>query len=96
MGSILVKELVMIDKAAQLKVSAVKMRSLPYLRCDTKLYDMLHLFQTGRCACLHSFTGTHAGLLAADLLNLLLSQWLEHGIRLWSTCLDATGPPMAA
>ncbi|KAK9798172.1 hypothetical protein WJX73_006151 [Symbiochloris irregularis] len=48
-GSILVKELIMIDKADKVKVSTIKMRSLPFLRADTKLYDMLHLFQTGRC-----------------------------------------------
>ena len=49
-GSILVKELIMIDKAASTRVSSMKMRSLPFLRADTKLYDMLHLFQTGRSA----------------------------------------------
>ena len=48
-GLILVKELAMIDKAAHTPVSSLKMRSLPFLRATTPLYDLLHLFEVGRC-----------------------------------------------
>ena len=30
-------------------VAELKLRTLPHLRADTKLYDMLRLFETGRC-----------------------------------------------
>ena len=48
-GLILVKELAMVDKSAHTLVSSLKMRSLPFLRADTPLYDLLRLFETGRC-----------------------------------------------
>jgi hypothetical protein len=48
-GVILVKELAMIDKTARTPVSTLKMRSLPFLRGNTPLYDLLRLFETGRC-----------------------------------------------
>ena len=48
-GVILVKELAMIDKTAKTPVSTLKMRSLPFLRGNTPLYDLLRLFETGRC-----------------------------------------------
>ena len=48
-GLILVKELAMVDKAAHTPVSTLKMRSLPFLRANTPLYDLLHLFEVGRC-----------------------------------------------
>ena len=48
-GLILVKELAMIDKAAHTPVSTLKMRSLPTLHATTPLYDLLHLFEVGRC-----------------------------------------------
>ena len=48
-GLILVKELALIDKAAHTPVSSLKMRSLPFLRASTPLYDLLHLFEVGRC-----------------------------------------------
>ena len=48
-GLILVKELAMVDKAAHTPVSTLKMRSLPFLRASTPLYDLLHLFEVGRC-----------------------------------------------
>lgn len=48
-GVILVKELAMIDKTARTPVSNLKMRSLPFLRGNTPLYDLLRLFETGRC-----------------------------------------------
>ena len=31
------------------QVSEIKLRSLPFLRADTPVYDMLRLFETGRC-----------------------------------------------
>ncbi|KAK9820620.1 hypothetical protein WJX72_012381 [[Myrmecia] bisecta] len=48
MGLLLVKELVLLDLEANIPVSAIKMRSLPYLKGDTPMYDLLKLFQTGR------------------------------------------------
>lgn len=48
-GLILVKELAMVDKAAHTPVSTLKMRSLPFLCATTPLYDLLHLFEVGRC-----------------------------------------------
>lgn len=48
-GVILVKELAMVDKSAKTPVSTLKMRSLPFLRGNTPLYDLLRLFETGRC-----------------------------------------------
>ena len=30
-------------------MSEIKLRSLPFLRADTPVYDMLRLFETGRC-----------------------------------------------
>ena len=48
-GIVLVKELILIDKAASVRVGDLKMRSAPYLKSDTRLYDMLRLFETGRC-----------------------------------------------
>ena len=37
------------DKEANTRVGDLKMRSAPQLRADTRLYDMLRLFETGRC-----------------------------------------------
>lgn len=48
-GIILVKELILVDKEANTRVGDLKMRSAPQLRADTRLYDMLRLFETGRC-----------------------------------------------
>lgn len=48
LGIILVKELVLIDNNARTRVADLRMRSLPYLRADTAMYDLLKLFQTGR------------------------------------------------
>ncbi len=48
-GIILVKELILVDKEASTRVGELKMRSAPQLRADTRLYDMLRLFETGRC-----------------------------------------------
>lgn len=42
------KELVLIDNNARTRVADLRMRSLPYLRADTAMYDLLKLFQTGR------------------------------------------------
>jgi hypothetical protein len=48
-GQILVKELILVDKNANVRVSDITMRSLPFMRCDTSLYDMLRLFEAGLC-----------------------------------------------
>ena len=49
MGIILTKELILVDKAACQRVGELKMRSAPQLNSETRLYDMLRLFETGRC-----------------------------------------------
>ena len=48
-GMILVKELALVDKQANMPLSSLKMRSLPFLRANMPLYDLLRLFETGRC-----------------------------------------------
>ena len=48
LGIVLVKELVLIDNNAGTLVRDLRIRSLPYLRADTAMYDLLKLFQTGR------------------------------------------------
>ena len=48
-GMILVKELALVDKHANTPLSTLKMRSLPFLRANMPLYDLLRLFETGRC-----------------------------------------------
>ncbi|CAL8472218.1 g11760 [Coccomyxa elongata] len=48
LGLIIVKELALLDLEAGTRVGDVKMRSLPMLRADTAMYDLLTLFQTGR------------------------------------------------
>ena len=37
------------DKDAGVRVGDLKLRSAPQLKSDTRLYDMLRLFETGRC-----------------------------------------------
>ena len=37
------------DKQQEVAITALKLRSAPYLRADIALYDMLRLFETGRC-----------------------------------------------
>ena len=37
------------DKQQEMAITALKLRSAPYLRADIALYDMLRLFETGRC-----------------------------------------------
>lgn len=48
LGIVLVKELVLIDMHASTRVADLRIRSLPYLRADIAMYDLLKLFQTGR------------------------------------------------
>ncbi|GAB4817855.1 hypothetical protein N2152v2_004901 [Parachlorella kessleri] len=48
LGILLVKELILVDKDAGTPVGQIKIRSLPYLRADTPMYDMLKLFEIGR------------------------------------------------
>lgn len=48
LGIVLVKELVLVDTHAQTRVADLRIRSLPYLRADIAMYDLLKLFQTGR------------------------------------------------
>ncbi|KAK9826092.1 hypothetical protein WJX81_001533 [Elliptochloris bilobata] len=49
MGLILVKELIVWDHFTRIEVGRLKMRSMPLLRADTRLFDMLRLFETCRC-----------------------------------------------
>ena len=49
LGLILVKELILWDHSTRTEVGVLKMRSMPLLRADTRLYDMLRLFETCRC-----------------------------------------------
>ncbi len=37
------------EKEAGVRVGDLKLRSAPQLKSDTRLYDMLRLFETGRC-----------------------------------------------
>jgi len=48
LGILLVKELILVDIHAGIKVSAMKVRSLPSLLAETPMYDMLKLFELGR------------------------------------------------
>ncbi|KAL4430835.1 hypothetical protein ABPG75_006091 [Micractinium tetrahymenae] len=48
LGIMLVKELLMVDKNQGKTVGRQKVRSLPAVRADTPLYDMLKLFEIGR------------------------------------------------
>jgi len=48
-GIIIVKELILVDKDVGVRVGDLKLRSAPQLKSDTRLYDMLRLFETGRC-----------------------------------------------
>lgn len=67
-GMILVKELALVDKHASTPLSSLKMRSLPYLRANMPLYDLLRLFETGRChmAALTEVPEVKGGLAAFD------------------------------
>ncbi|CAL5220421.1 g2433 [Coccomyxa viridis] len=48
-GIIIVKELILVEKEAGVRVGDLKLRSAPQMKSDTRLYDMLRLFETGRC-----------------------------------------------
>lgn len=48
LGIMLVKELLMVDRGQGKTVGHQKVRSLPAVRADTPLYDMLKLFEIGR------------------------------------------------
>jgi metal transporter CNNM len=48
LGILLVKELILVDLHAGIKVSSMKVRSLPSLPAETPMYDMLKLFELGR------------------------------------------------
>jgi metal transporter CNNM len=48
LGIMLVKELLMVDKDQGRTVGQMKVRSMPAVRAETPLYDMLRLFEIGR------------------------------------------------
>jgi metal transporter CNNM len=48
LGILLVKELILVDIHGGIKVSSMKVRSLPSLLAETPMYDMLKLFELGR------------------------------------------------
>jgi metal transporter CNNM len=48
LGILLVKELILVDIHAGIKVSSMKVRSLPSLLAEIPMYDMLKLFELGR------------------------------------------------
>ena len=48
LGILLTKELILVDIHAGIKVSSMKVRSLPHLLAETPMYDMLKLFELGR------------------------------------------------
>eukprot|EP00887_Chlorella_sp_A99_P005745 scaffold1.g5745.t1 len=64
-GLILVKELVLVDEDAGVKVKDLRIRELPFLRADVPLYDALKIFRLGRAhmACL---TKARAGRAARE------------------------------
>lgn len=48
-GMLLAKELILVDYTRPPRVGDLNVRALPFLRADTRLYDMLRLFESGRC-----------------------------------------------
>ena len=48
LGILLVKELILVDVNAGVRVSSMKIRSLPCLLGETPMYDLLKLFEMGR------------------------------------------------
>jgi metal transporter CNNM len=48
LGILLVKELLLVDPRAKVKVSDLKIRSLPHLPAGTPMWDLLKLFEIGR------------------------------------------------
>ncbi|KAL4434041.1 hypothetical protein ABPG75_000482 [Micractinium tetrahymenae] len=54
LGLILVKDLLLVDETAGVRVRDVRLRDMPFLRADIPLYDVLKIFRFGRrhMACL--------------------------------------------
>ncbi|KAI8895189.1 hypothetical protein BC833DRAFT_602133 [Globomyces pollinis-pini] len=47
LGTLLVKQLILNDPDDETPLTALKLRKVLKVRCDTPLYDMLHLFESG-------------------------------------------------
>ena len=67
-GTVLVKELVLVDPNAQTPISSMKVRHVPHLLAETPMYDMLRLFKTGR---------THMAVLTQPTLEAYTRAGLE-------------------
>ena len=99
-GMLLAKELILVDHNAGVRVRDLRLRSLPFLRGDTSLYDMLRLFETGRChmAVLVSPGGTLETALVrsaqlAEVIKVRVDRTGESGpVAAWA--MGASGPLM--
>jgi metal transporter CNNM len=68
LGTVLVKELILVDPNANQPVSSMKVRHVPHLLAETPMYDMLRLFKTGR---------THMAVLTQPTLEAYTRAGLE-------------------
>jgi hypothetical protein len=48
LGLVLVKELGLVDETAGVKINQLRLREMPFLRCDVPLYDVMKIFRFGR------------------------------------------------
>lgn len=67
-GTVLVKELILVDPNAETPISSMKVRHVPHLLAETPMYDMLRLFKTGR---------THMAVLTQPTLEAYTRAGLE-------------------
>ena len=67
-GTVLVKELILVDPNANQPISSMKVRHVPHLLAETPMYDMLRLFKTGR---------THMAVLTQPTLEAYTRAGLE-------------------
>ena len=68
LGTVLVKELILVDPNANQPISSMKVRHVPHLLAETPMYDMLRLFKTGR---------THMAVLTQPTLEAYTRAGLE-------------------